>query len=183
MNKKYSIILFVITTMLISCSTNMSTINNINNKQFKQLKKVTPKTYYIYYKKFVKNYRNIILNDILEEKQYKQLYITEIINQMNLTKYYGYILADNIVAYSFNIDLMNNVFCWNKILLTEYNKNNIYNVFFNENNFSILRNKLNHSSIVYDAEYIFLLKIVFNSKINIETISFYDFSEHKIIYE
>ncbi|MDN5356603.1 MAG: hypothetical protein PWQ43_1547, partial [Rikenellaceae bacterium] len=70
MNKKYSIILFVITTMLISCSTNMSTINNINNKQFKQLKKVTPKTYYKYYKKFVKNYRNIILNDILEEKQY-----------------------------------------------------------------------------------------------------------------
>ncbi|MDI3546060.1 MAG: hypothetical protein PWP68_1477, partial [Rikenellaceae bacterium] len=115
MNKKYSIILFVITTMLISCSTNMSTINNINNKQFKQLKKVTPKTYYKYYKKFVKNYRNIILNDILEEKQYEQLYITEIINQMNLTKYYGYILADNIVAYSFNIDLMNNVFCWNKI--------------------------------------------------------------------
>ena len=40
MNKKYSIILFVITTMLISCSTNMSTINNINNKQFKQLKKL-----------------------------------------------------------------------------------------------------------------------------------------------
>lgn len=183
MNKKYSIILFVITTMLISCSTNMSTINNINNKQFKQLKKVTAKTYYKYYKKFVKNYRNIILNDILEEKQYEQLYITEIINQMNLTKYYGYILADNIVAYSFNIDLMNNVFCWNKILLTEYNKNNIYNVFFNDNNFSILRNKLNHSSIVYDAEYIFLLKIVFNSKINIETISFYDFSEHKIIYK
>lgn len=175
--------MLVITTMLISCSTNMSTINNINNKQFKQLKKVTPKTYYKYYKKFVKNYRNIILNDILEEKQYEQLYITEIINQMNLTKYYGYILADNIVAYSFNIDLMNNVFCWNKILLTEYNKNNIYNVFFNENNFSILRNKLNHSSIVYDAEYIFLLKIVFNSKINIETISFYDFSEHKIIYK
>lgn len=175
--------MLVLATMLISCSTNMSTINNINNKQFKQLKKVTPKTYYIYYKKFVKNYRNIILNDILEETRYKQLYITEIINQMDLTKYYGYILADNIDAYSFNIDLMNNVFSWNKILLTEYNKNNIYNVFFNDNNFSILRNKLNHSSIVYDAGYIFLLKIVFNNKINIETISFYDFSENKIIYE
>ena len=55
--------------------------------------------------------------------------------------------------------------------------------FFNDKNFSILRNMLNHSSIVYDAEYIFLLKIVFNNKINIETISFYDFSENKIIYE
>jgi len=58
---------------------------------------------------------------------------------MDLTKYYGYILADNIVAYSFNVDLMNNVFCCNKISLTEFNKNNIYNVFFNDKNFSILR--------------------------------------------
>jgi len=39
MNKKNSIIVFVLATMLISCSTNMSTINNINNKQFKHLKK------------------------------------------------------------------------------------------------------------------------------------------------
>ena len=59
----------------------------------------------------------------------------------------------------------------------------IYNVFFNDNDFFLLRNNLNHSSIVYDAKYIFLLKIVFNNKINIETISFYDFSENKIIYE
>ncbi|MDI6833486.1 MAG: hypothetical protein QMD02_06555 [Bacteroidales bacterium] len=45
MNKKYLIIMLVLATMIISCSTNMSTINNINNIQFKQLKKVTPKTY------------------------------------------------------------------------------------------------------------------------------------------
>ena len=36
---------------------------------------------------------------------------------MDLTKYYGYILADNIVAYSFNIDLMNNVFIGTKYCL------------------------------------------------------------------
>ena len=86
----------------------------------------------------MQNYRNIILNDILEEKRYKQLYITEIINQMDLTKYYGYILADNIVAYSFNIDLMNNVFIGTKYCLLNIIKINIYNV-FNDNNFSILQ--------------------------------------------
>ncbi len=181
--KRFFLLFFVFSFTIVSCSADRTFISILNRKQLCKLKKETPVYIFHEYKNYVKNYRNQILLEILQKKSYRSFYFIEYTNQIDLTYLEGCVICDSIDVYDFSVDVKRNIY---KVKLCSISESecdkNKYIKYIHDSNFTNLIADIKHSSTIRDGTYVFLSRVYKNSNY-VETISFYEFTENKIIYK